>query len=409
MKPTLQTEIHPDAESLNAFAEQALAGQEREQIVAHLAACGRCRRIAFLAQSAASEWDAASQTALHPEPTLVRQVAPVAIRSWLRGWRIAWASAAAVAATAVVGLSLYLPRARPVSQVATGAAPAASQIGIQSAAAPHAPSNPPKPENALKIAPAAPRIAAAPKMRVPASPSFVPHSPDAEFSGAVGATSMQNPEQNGALASPGAPASAFSAQSHPYVQAQASAFVVSAGRGSSDGPLALQMAQRESARAQTVEQRDADRIVSSPAPNSPLPAAAVHGGFEIPGLASLAKRNAAAVGVALPGGLHAVSAASARHRTLAIDGTGTLYLSEDAGAHWEAIERQWIGRAVAVRLQAPWDGKISITESVKSESRGNAQFGAAGASVTAEKFEIVNDKGRIWVSTDGRSWVAQAN
>ena len=53
MTPTPQLELHPDADSLNAFVEQALAGSEREQVQAHLAACSRCRQVIYLAQEAA--------------------------------------------------------------------------------------------------------------------------------------------------------------------------------------------------------------------------------------------------------------------------------------------------------------------------------------------------------------------
>ncbi len=55
MNSTFQLDSHPDAESLNAFAEQALSEREREPILAHLAACSRCRQVIFLAQQAASD------------------------------------------------------------------------------------------------------------------------------------------------------------------------------------------------------------------------------------------------------------------------------------------------------------------------------------------------------------------
>ena len=55
MNSNPKLEMHPDAESLNAFAEQALGEQEREQIVAHLAECGRCREVVFWRGSGAEE------------------------------------------------------------------------------------------------------------------------------------------------------------------------------------------------------------------------------------------------------------------------------------------------------------------------------------------------------------------
>jgi hypothetical protein len=63
MNSTTQLEFHPDAESLNAFAEQALPERERGQIVAHLAVCSRCRQVIFLAQQAAEEMETAAPAA----------------------------------------------------------------------------------------------------------------------------------------------------------------------------------------------------------------------------------------------------------------------------------------------------------------------------------------------------------
>lgn len=40
---------HPDANALNAFAEQALSLTERENVVAHLALCGTCREVVLTA------------------------------------------------------------------------------------------------------------------------------------------------------------------------------------------------------------------------------------------------------------------------------------------------------------------------------------------------------------------------
>ncbi len=92
--------------------------------------------------------------------------------------------------------------------------------------------------------------------------------------------------------------------------------------------------------------------------------------------------------VGLPSGLAVVSTATAQHNVLAVDKAGNLFLSTDAGLHWDSIGRQWSGRAVAVRVQAD----------------GNAIGGA-----TQNTFELVNDLGQVWVSSDGRSWKAKEN
>lgn len=46
---------HPDADVLTAFAEQSLAGRERDQVVQHLARCGDCRDVIALALPASEE------------------------------------------------------------------------------------------------------------------------------------------------------------------------------------------------------------------------------------------------------------------------------------------------------------------------------------------------------------------
>ena len=65
--------------------------------------------------------------------------------------------------------------------------------------------------------------------------------------------------------------------------------------------------------------------------------------------------------------------------TVAVDKGGAVFVSTDAGGHWESVTQQWSGQAVAVRMQAK----------------------ARGA------YELVNDQGQLWVSTDGRVWTAK--
>ncbi len=64
MTATSQHGFHPDAESLSAFSEQALARRERVEVLAHLAVCGRCREVVALAREAADadEANAAAPT-----------------------------------------------------------------------------------------------------------------------------------------------------------------------------------------------------------------------------------------------------------------------------------------------------------------------------------------------------------
>jgi hypothetical protein len=88
----------------------------------------------------------------------------------------------------------------------------------------------------------------------------------------------------------------------------------------------------------------------------------------------------------LPSGLPAISSVAAMSRILAIDPAGSVFLSEDAGIHWKSVEKQWEGRAIAVRVQ----------------EKPSVDGGAARS--TPAVFEILNDRGEVWVSTDGRNW-----
>src|ERR1700751_3211434 len=94
MNPTIHSGTHPDAESLTAFAEQLLPEAERQQVLAHMATCSRCREVVFLAQKA-------------EEPTTPRvsTTGPKKQRaSWFSGWRWTWVPAAAIAG--IIGVAV---------------------------------------------------------------------------------------------------------------------------------------------------------------------------------------------------------------------------------------------------------------------------------------------------------------
>jgi hypothetical protein len=91
--------------------------------------------------------------------------------------------------------------------------------------------------------------------------------------------------------------------------------------------------------------------------------------------------------IMLPGGA-ALSAASAASRVLAVNATGTLYASDDRGAHWQPVPTQWTGRAVLVRSVA-----VGVKDGAQPEPKA--------------QFELVNDKAQVWVSIDGKTWTAK--
>jgi len=130
---TSQLDLHPDADSLNAFVEQALAMPEREQILAHLAACSRCRQVIFLAQQAAAEAEAPATQPTN-QPT-----------AWYWNWRLAWVPATALAAALALVITLHpwrttqMPELAKVAPLNEAAAPTLAPKEQASAGAAHKP------------------------------------------------------------------------------------------------------------------------------------------------------------------------------------------------------------------------------------------------------------------------------
>ena len=148
MNSNPKLELHPDAESLNAFAEEALPEQERGEIVAHLAECGRCREVVFLAQEAAVEMEPEFELAV------AAAAAPGAMArrgSWYKDWRFAWIPAGALA----VGLSAaYIVHVRH-EEIVANQARAAREAAVQNVEMASTPQAPPMGKLAAPPPPAA--------------------------------------------------------------------------------------------------------------------------------------------------------------------------------------------------------------------------------------------------------------
>jgi hypothetical protein len=91
---------HPDADVLTAFAEQALSGAERQDVVRHLARCGDCREVVALS---------IPPTEIVAQPRAARDrvsaagTAGMGLRSWFVWPNLRWA---AMAAAVVVGVAV---------------------------------------------------------------------------------------------------------------------------------------------------------------------------------------------------------------------------------------------------------------------------------------------------------------
>src|SRR5579862_629757 len=142
MSGNSQLGVHPDAETLNAFAERALAGQERQHVAAHLAVCGRCRDVVFLAHEASVELEPAlAAAAAEPLAASLRARKPapqVSKTPWLSRWRLAWVPAAALAAGISIAYIIHTRHQEPAGQMAKAENQAAPVSAVPSVPPPRA-------------------------------------------------------------------------------------------------------------------------------------------------------------------------------------------------------------------------------------------------------------------------------
>jgi hypothetical protein len=131
------------------------------------------------------------------------------------------------------------------------------------------------------------------------------------------------------------------------------------------------------------ENRSAPMMVSSQPPD--VSASTPHSAAPTPS-GTLINPDSATKTIYLPSGLRVESMAAAGPRMLTIDTAGALFLSEDSGDTWEHVTPQWTGRAVKVRRQ---------------------MAGSGMEAVPTKFFELLNDQSQIWLSTDGKTWIAK--
>ncbi len=370
MNKNAHLDFHPDAESLNAFAEQALVDRERAEIVEHLAVCSRCRQVVYLAQEAVVEMEPAVAAAAS------RATAPR--EPWYRNWRFAWVPVGAMAMVVTLAYVIHIRRMETSAEMAKVTNQASQQAGTsasQLAAPPAKVQMAPQAEGAMGAAPtrqrdlkAKTRTEEAAQLALSApvaasSPAVPPAAASAPAAGQL--AGMNEPAEvgrNKVAQAPSGPGSSYEAMSALAGKRQEPADATlkkeqeRAATGEMHG-LAARKMERASA-DEAAKQAQTDQLMSavvSAAPAeqvelSPAPAAGrgVGGGRATGGAFAVYKAKAAG----LPSGLAAVSTAVAEHSVLAVDKAGSVFLSEDSGSHWESVARQWNGRAVAVRTQA---------------------------------------------------------
>jgi hypothetical protein len=375
-----QFESHPDAEQLAAFAERALVGHEQSAVLAHLAACSHCRQIVFLASEAASQ-EAAEAIACDQQ---AKPAAPVKLARqaawWPSGWRMAYMPTGALA---MILLTLVLVRQHhnnlanqaQLQQPPTPAPKASLQLS-------------PVPEVAKaatlerKPAPAAATPSAQPEampLQQPAPPALP--TVMANKSVAISTEFAMPTEEASVPATAIAPAAPAPAQSTADATSL-HALEYTARHNAAD---AVQMERSPSPESYHVT-KAATSHARMYAHNGPTSSGATHSAQVISPTSESALK--------LPGGMTPASIVRGADRMLALDLPGTLYLSTDHGATWKQVNTQWSGHAVAVMLH----NNAASTRGILPQKEAN---------LASDLFELSNDQGQLWKSTDGLTWSAE--
>ena len=431
MNPKVQPELHPDADSLNAFAERALPEAERAGIVTHLAGCARCREVLYLAQAAAEA-----------EAAVPAAITKAAQPGWIPGafgrWRVALIPAAALAAVGGVMLWVQLHPAparvetaqmvAPPPAVSDGshAAPAASQApaptaGLERPALPHPA---PMAKRSRREATSLAGVAAPEAGRDQAAPAIT--APPAAKRG-YGAVHLDARSASLAVEAPPPGAfspsteTAFQSRSNPQLQSQApmapgAAIGALTARPPAPAPAAPRVATVQGTAmipstggAQQLDSLEASRMVPTPETNN---------AYAMLRLARRAK---------LPSGRNAVSSAAMLNRLLAVDSAGSVFLSQDGGKHWEPVPATWRGKALKVETPPQHVYRLSTTmlsqppepapadalvptdneENLKPSSETATARPGAPPPAPAMLFRLMTDRHKTWVSADGKIWQEQ--
>ena len=411
MNPTIQSGMHPDAESLTAFAEQLLPATERDQILAHMATCSRCREVVFLSQKAAEEDHPHAVAAVKEKPTKRRD-------PWFHGWRWAWVPVAALAAFVGVAVLQHFRHPAESTQVATNtsATDALQKMGPTSTAspktAPSADSAAVKSESLQSTRQAAKRDDVSRQVAKDVKPleekKSVERNELAAVTGGASVALAPKPSEGSihgtisarAKASAiGGPAAANQFQQQNLEQqnlaqqnlAQQNSMLKAQNVPADADNKGVQPRAAQRATSETVTvQADKSEPLPTPAPASAAPVFSIPLTDEYDGsLSSAGSKQKAIRKITLPSGLGVLASASEASRIVALDTAGALFLSEDGGKKWQTIQTQWTGRAMLVR-----------TRPVGTDG------GALRAPQTV-RFELVNDKLQTWFSYDGKTWTAQ--
>ena len=459
MNPMAQPDLHPDADLLNAFAEHALPEAERARVMAHMAGCGRCREVLFLAQAAVEPETA--PPVFKPEPR------PGWFSAAFTKWRVALIPATALAAVGGIVLWVQLHPVAPGTQMAKLApptAPPSSQASPpQSAARPAEPTARHREEaavanNALSSAASSLQVERTPALQSKKAATGVAAVDQLARTDVPNAPASSEPAEQGRAAGgihlDGRSAATARYSMPPQALGSASVATFSAAPPAPDGQ---QPPMTTSQQATVTVDSAAVPIAPAPAP-SPPNIVAVHGAPFSAGHAQIAAPPSSKVELApqpmngpavmrlalrakLPSGLNTVSSAALLNRLVAVDSAGGVFQSQDGGKNWDAVFPRWTGKVVQVQApthslyalipaketKAPELSSVSSQALVASAPGDNATpppFAAANDApspatpnakakakaappVLPLQFRLVTDRHEVWVSADGKVWRRQ--
>jgi hypothetical protein len=449
MTQIFQPGQHPDADQLNAFVEHSLPLHEQQQTLAHLATCSDCRAIVYLSQAASLDEFAQPQPIATHKPWF---------SGWnlFSGWTLAWPAAAALACLILVTIHLRNAGQADHKDAADKTARLEQTPPPLRATPPPAQTVPPK---------AAPPDLEEPQAVVPPAAGELDGRIATNAINAGGASkrkSLNSPLEKQRIATGSTDALKF--ESAATASRQSSLGMVSSARFAPANPVPATAAMGRSVAVgrstQTVTvtgdavvaQQNADsasaaaapqRTPSSPttlhslnqqynaappasAPMAPPPAlpGSVNETVSVTSAAPVIETeptassgiiSGAAFGSlqsneslmakqqpVLPSHLPTLSTALGARLKLAIDTAGALFRSEDAGVTWQPVAAQWKGRAVRVALTiSPNRQKVAKDASAANQAVAVKTAPAVPARST---FELTNDTGDLWISSDGQTW-----
>jgi hypothetical protein len=401
--------MHPDAESLTLMAEQLLPAAERDQILEHMATCGRCREVVFLAQHAASKEERVSVVGSAPAIRKQRS-------AWFNGWTWLWIPATAFAGLIGVAVLQHFRHAASETQITAKlsetddlrkAEPAKAPAATPQSIAPATESQKAETANPSGVRdqekdnaplPAAKEEAKqldekkkVQRNELSAEGAGAPVVVSPGLSGGSVHGTMTARPKGSTLDGPSA-ANQFQQQNlarqdalqQSNIQQSQDAAAVAANKPVRESAAPASASQTVTVQADKVEAAPA--MAAAPPPKvSSMPLADKNYEASSANIGVLAKAKK----ITLPSSLGTLSTATEADRSIALDTAGALFLSEDAGKHWQPIQTQWTGRALLVR------------------TKPMGTPAAALKTLQTTRFELVNDKQQTWISLDGKTWTPE--